>query len=89
MNSYLIYRHGSNAANQSMTPVAAVAIVDAASEADAIRIAGENLTCYNNQFFEAVLEADLDENQCEDWNEIGSRDAEMRAAGQGSIVFSA
>lgn len=89
MTSYLIYRHGSNAANQSMTPVAAVAIVDAANEDEAIRTAGENLTCYNNQFFEAVAEADLDEDQCEDWDEVSMQDAALRSVGEDSIIFSA
>ena len=88
MTSFLIYRHGSNAANQSMTETAAVAIVDAANEDDAKKIAGENLTCYNNQHFEAVAESDLTEEQCEDWNEVSSRDAELRSVGEEGCVFS-
>ena len=36
MTHYLVYRHGSNAANQSMTPKMAVAIVEARSQDDAI-----------------------------------------------------
>lgn len=89
MKSYLIYRHGSNAANQSMAQTSAVGIVDANDAAAAKEIAAENLTCYNNQYFEAVLESDLSEKQVEDWNEINSRDAELRADGLGSIIFSA
>ncbi len=36
MTHYLIYRHGSNRANQSMTPKTAVAIVEARSQDDAV-----------------------------------------------------
>ena len=55
---YLIYRHGSNAFNQSMTQAMAVAIVnDAPNETEARRFAGESIpaaSCYNNQHLEAV-----------------------------------
>lgn len=89
MNSYLIYRHGSNAANQSMTPIAAVAIVDAETEEQAKEIAAENMTCYNNQFFSAVLESDLTEEQIDDWNSVSFDDAQRRESGLESIIFSA
>ena len=89
MASYLVYRHGSNAANQSMTPVAAVAIVDAATEKDARNLAAECVNCYANQHLELVAESDLTDSQIEDWNEVNSRDAELRAAGEPSIIHSA
>lgn len=88
MTSYLIYRHGSNAANQSMTPVSAVGIVDAESPEEARRIAAENINCYNNQHLSLIDEADLTEDQCEDWNEVVNRSAELRAVGEDSLIFS-
>jgi hypothetical protein len=55
---YLIYRHGSNAFNQSMTQTEAVAIVNGApGETEARRFAGESIpvaSCYSNQHLEAV-----------------------------------
>ncbi len=53
MTTYIIYRHGSNAANQSMTPMMVLGSIDAASKKDALSQAAERYTCYNNQRFEA------------------------------------
>jgi hypothetical protein len=89
MASYLVYRHGSNAANQSMTPVMAVAIVDAPTAEGARSVAAENVNCYANQHLELIAEGELTEEQCEDWNEVSSRDAELRSVGEDSIIFSA
>ncbi len=89
MTSFLVYRHGSNAANQSMTPVMAVAIIDAPTEDAARRAAADEINCYHNQHLEFVAEDDLTGDQIEDWNEVSTRDAEMRAAGEPSIIFSA
>jgi len=79
MTNFLIYRHGSNAANQSMTPISAVAIVEAETPEAAKAIAAQDHTCYANQFFSAVAEADLTEEQCEEWNEVSRRDAQILA----------
>jgi len=50
MTTYIAYRHGSNAANQSMRQVAPVLVVEAES-ADAARDkAREIVNCYNNQY---------------------------------------
>jgi hypothetical protein len=87
MTSFLIYRHGSNAANQSMTPVSAVAIAEAETAEKAKEIAAENLTVYSNQFLSAVAEAELDDGQLQDWNEVVSRDAEGRLCGLDSIIL--
>ena len=50
-HSYIVYRHGSNAANQEMTPVAPVYCVEARNRAEALRLARESgeFTTYNNQ----------------------------------------
>jgi len=88
MPSYLIFRHGSNAANQSMTPVEAVAIVEAASPDSAKAIAADNVTVYANQYLEAVAESDLNAAQLKDWNYIVSRSAEMQAYLGESLIFS-
>lgn len=54
MARFIIRRHGSNAANQSMTPVMVLGTVEAV-DADAARsAAAERWTCYNNQRFEAI-----------------------------------
>lgn len=53
MTTYVIFRHGSNAANQSMTPVAPCCTIEAASSEEAKRLALDKVTCYNNQHLEA------------------------------------
>jgi len=67
MKRFLIYRNGSNAANQSMCDRMAVAIVTAAYEDEARRIAEENVNFYANQTSEAVAEEEADK---DDWNEV-------------------
>lgn len=54
--NYLVYRHGSNAANQSMCEKMPVAIVEADSAAEACDASGEDAHCYNNQWLSAVAE---------------------------------
>jgi hypothetical protein len=77
MTSYLICRHGSNAANQSMTPVTGVAFVDAETPEEAKRLAVEDqgVTVYANQFLSATAEADLDDEQIELWNALNELEA--------------
>lgn len=84
MTSYLIYRHGSNAANQSMTPKMAVGIVEADTYDEARRIAGEQVNCYANQHLELVAEDDAD---TDDWNDVVSQDAQLREVGEDSIIY--
>lgn len=87
MVSYLIYRHGSNAANQSMTQTMAVGIVTAETEEAARRIANDNINCYANQRLSLVAEDDLDDDDKQEWNEVSLRDANLRDVGEDSIVF--
>lgn len=87
MKSFLVYRHGSNAANQSMTPVSAVAIVDATNEVDAKRIASENVNCYNNQHLELVAADDLTGDQLDDWNDVVNTDAVLRSIGEPGVIY--
>jgi hypothetical protein len=89
VKNFLVYRHGSNKATQSMTPKMAVCIVEANDDDDALRIAAENVTVYNNQFLEAIAEDDLTDEQVEDWNDVSTSDAERRGNGEGSIIFTA
>jgi hypothetical protein len=89
MTSYLVYRHGSNAANQSMTPTMAVAIIDAETEDAAREVARENVNCYANQYLEFVAESELTDDQAEDWNAVSLRDAELRSFGEPSIIYTA
>lgn len=55
--NYLIYRLGSNRANQELCNKMAVAIVAATSRQEACRIARQNVTFYANQVSEAVPES--------------------------------
>ena len=64
---FLIRRHGSNTGNQPMTDVSAVAIVTAADEESAMRIARANVECYANQHLEAVEFEDCD---ADEWNSV-------------------
>jgi hypothetical protein len=50
---YLIYRHGSNSANQSMCQTAILGTVEAMNTAEAKTLAADRWSCYNNQCFEA------------------------------------
>jgi hypothetical protein len=87
MKCFLVYRHGSNAANQPMTPSAAVAIINATDEVEARKVATENINCYANQFLSFVDEEELTDEQVDDWNDVNQRDAELRAVGEDSIIF--
>jgi len=51
---YLVYRHGSNAANQSMCNIKALCLVEAESPQEARWVAEEYHTFYANQYSEAV-----------------------------------
>ena len=69
MTAYLVYRHGSNSANQSLCDCAPVAIVTAISREEACRTespdqptvhdaawlaADPSVTCWHNQYFSAT-----------------------------------
>ncbi len=57
MKTYIVKRHGSNAANQSMRMVAVLGTVKAHDYNAARKIATTRWSCYNNQHFELI---DLD-----------------------------
>lgn len=52
--TYVVRRHGSNGANQPMTPVMALGLVTASNRAEAEAKASEIHTCYANQQLELV-----------------------------------
>lgn len=54
MPRYIIKRHGSNAANQSMKNVKVLGTVEADSADEARTKAAERWSCYNNQRFEVI-----------------------------------
>ncbi len=64
---FLIYRHGSNGANQPMTQTSAICFVDTDHTADAHRLAQIKHTVYNNQTLEARHESEVD---TDEWNEL-------------------
>lgn len=51
--SFVIFRHGSNGANQHLCQVMACCTVMARSEAEAKNKARDKVTCYANQYLEA------------------------------------
>lgn len=67
MARFLVYRNGSNAANQSMCNRMAVAIVTAENEWTAREIAEQKVMFYTNQSSEAVAE---DKADSDDWNYV-------------------
>lgn len=83
---WLVRRHGSNAANQSMTPVKAVAIVTHATREEALGVANANVDCYANQHLEVVAFEDANGDE---WNEVAQRDAELTACSEEGIVWTA
>lgn len=54
MTRYVILRHGSNAANQSMTLTAVLGTVEAPDRRSAVDAAAERWTCYNGQHFDPI-----------------------------------
>lgn len=82
MNAYLIYRHGSNAANQSMTQTAVVCSVEAKSREEAERIASEKVTVYNNQTLEARPASKCSKVDCQEaWEADQAIEADAKAFG--------
>ncbi len=51
---YAVYRHGSNAANQSMCLKRIVGTIEATSRAEACKLMADKVTVYNNQWLSAV-----------------------------------
>ena len=51
---YAIYRHGSNAANQSACPKMIVGTIRAASRAEACKLMHDRVTVYSNQWLSAI-----------------------------------
>lgn len=85
MQNWLIYRHGSNAANQSMTPVMPVCIVNGASDGlKAIARVVDEIVVYNNQFLSAVAEEECD---ADEWDSIVTDSAMMTAVGENGLIF--
>ena len=52
--TFIVVRHGSNAANQSMQPRKVLGTVEADTAETARKIAAERHTCYANQRFELI-----------------------------------
>lgn len=75
---YLVYRHGSNAANQVLCKTMPVAIVTATSKEEACQITKDNVTFYANQTAEAVPQSKASES---DWKfvcEMAAQSIEMK-----------
>jgi hypothetical protein len=75
-NTWIVTRHGSNAANQSMTPQSILGTVEAETAEDAKRLAAESFTCYNNQFFSVENWIDADSEACNEASEADAYRAE-------------
>lgn len=70
-----------------MTPVKAVAIVDANDKDTAERIAYQKVNCYNNQRLELVEEEDLTAEQVADWGDLLEEDALRRSNGLSGLTY--
>ena len=77
-NKFLVYRHGSNLANQHMCNKMPVAIVEAGDHGEACEKAleEENVSCYANQYLTAVPENKADP---DDWNQVCEEQASQLA----------
>lgn len=73
LTNYLVYRHGSNRANQELCSKMPVAIVAATSQQEACRIARQNVVFYANQVAEAVPESKA---SATDWNFVSEMAAQ-------------
>ena len=51
---YVVYRHGSNAANQSACPKMIVGTITATNKKEACELMSDRVTVYNNQWLSAV-----------------------------------
>jgi hypothetical protein len=76
MRPYAIYRHGSNAANQSLCDKAAVDVIEAETRQAALNLAWERsndnfYTIYYNQFLSAVAFSRLSGENQRDAQEAG------------------
>jgi hypothetical protein len=72
MATYVVVRHGSNAANQSMCQRSVLGFVEAKDRDAAYAECHDRWTCYNNQQFELVSlsrarKADITEANEADW----------------------
>lgn len=54
MTTYIIARHGSNAANQSMIQRMVMGTIEAKNRVEALAKASAEWNCYNNQRFEII-----------------------------------
>lgn len=86
--TYLVYRRGSNAANQSMTPKMAVAIVTSASRKKAEVMANEFVNCYNNQHLELVAYSSFDASTKGDYISLLESPVQRKFCDEGSIMIS-
>lgn len=69
MTTYVIYRNGSNAANQHLRQRKPVLIKQASSAVEAVRWAKEQGICYANQTLDAVPQSRVSKR---DWNEAAN-----------------
>jgi len=53
VRQYVVFRHGSNSANQSMTPVMPVGIWEATDAKAAADMAADSVVVYSNQYLTA------------------------------------
>lgn len=81
---YVIYRHGSNAANQSLCNKAIVGTITAANREEACKLMRNKVTVYHNQWLSAIpfsrlgkkdqmiaFERDMDNDaEIEFWNDV-------------------
>jgi hypothetical protein len=70
MKTFVIFRHGLNAANQSMTHAMAVAIVEAKDKHEAIQVALDTVKLYANQYLEARFASRCKQSEIEEAQQV-------------------
>jgi len=75
--TWIVTRHGSNAANQSMVPKMILGTVEADTEAEAKTIASSQFNCYANQFLSLENWVDADSEDCNVASEADANQCEV------------
>ncbi len=70
MKTFVIFRHGSNAANQSMTQTMPVAVVEAKDRDEAKQIALGFVTLYANQYLESRFASRCKRSEIEEAHQV-------------------
>jgi len=77
MTTYMVTRHGSNAANQSMIDRMILGLYEATSKDKVCTAASKEHTVYSNQFLRATPKSRISQQDWEEAQEIDARDNQL------------